>query len=66
MRKPIFESKDEYRKFINEMNFFVSHNHEAKAEKLGYIRRNQVDEWEEMIKKYNDSAVELNKKVGGI
>lgn len=49
IKKPFFETEEEYRNFVKEMGFFVPQTHEAKAKELGYIRHKPVEEAEKII-----------------
>lgn len=52
IRKPIFESEEEYDSIIKIMGFVVPHNHKERAQTFGLIRRDPVEEAEKMYRKH--------------
>ena len=58
MRKPIFESEEEFERFMLDMFCLCLVKDKEKARENGYIRRNPVEEYKYMIEEYKNSAWE--------
>ena len=52
MRKPIFESEEEFEEFFLDMRAVCMGKDKQRARELGYIRRLPVEEAEEMYKNW--------------
>ena len=56
MRKLIFESEEEFERFMLDMFCLCLAKDKEKAREKGYIRRNPVEEYKDMIKEYKNST----------